>query len=131
MAELGERIAALAASFDAEKQYQHDRWHKLDNDLTPLVNLPERLTREIGKLQGIFEGRLTSVSREFERSMEAAITKALTPIVNDVAELKSRVETLETNRNQLSGAKMFGVWLVQTILAAIVAIVALGKTTHP
>jgi hypothetical protein len=27
--DLGERVASLAASFDALKNYEHERWHKL------------------------------------------------------------------------------------------------------
>lgn len=130
MAELGERMAALAASFEAEKDYQHQRWHKLDNDLTPVVNLPEKLTREIGRLQGIFDGKLSTVSRELERSMEIAIEKALKPVTDDIADIKRRVTLLETSRNQMTGVRMLGVWVVQTVIAAIVAIAALVKLPH-
>lgn len=131
MAELGERIAALVASFEAEKQYQHDRWHKLDQDLTPVVMLPEKLVREIAKLQGTFEGRMNSISKEFERSLVDAIEKALRPVVSDVSDLQSRVNKLEIDGNRLSGVKIFLVWAVQTILAAIVAAVVLVKGQHP
>lgn len=131
MNELRERIAALAASFEAEKGYQHDRWHKLDQDLTPITMLPEKLTREIGRLQGIFDGRLNAASREFERTMEAAIEKALKPVAEDLNDLKVRIGMLETSKNQLTGGQKVVVWVVQTFFAAVVAAVALVKLQHP
>lgn len=120
MSELGERMAALAASFEAEKEYQHERWHKLDNDLTPVIQLPEKLTRDIARMQGLMEGR-----------MEAAIEKAMKPVVDEISSLKTRVGALETSKTQISTARMIAVWVIQTVLAAIVAVVALGKGQHP
>ena len=124
MQELGERIAALAASFESEKEYQHDRWHKLANDLTPLISLPERMTREIGRLHGIFDGKISTLSRDLERSTEATIEKAIKPVTDNVAELRKDVDALKKARAQLSGAKMFGLWLLQCMFSVIAAITA-------
>lgn len=128
MQELGERLAALSASFEAEKTYQHDRWHKLANDLTPLISLPERLTREIGRLHGIIDGKMSTMSREFERSTESTIARAIKPVTDDVAQLRNDVaqvsadvEKLKMARQQWTGAKMFALWLLSTVLAVAAA----------
>jgi hypothetical protein len=107
---LGERIASLAASFEAEKDYSHDRWHKLDNDLTPIINLPTQISRDIAKLEG---------------KLEAKIDGRLSAI-------EARLYAIESQRQQLSGAKQLGVWLIQTLIAAAAAvtgIIAMGR--HP
>jgi hypothetical protein len=116
VSELGERIAALSASFEAEKEYQHERWHKLDNDLTPVVNLPEKLTREIGRLQGIFDGKISTVTREIERSITAAVEKAIEPLNVEVIDLKTRVSALETAQVADKTAKGVLVWFLQSPL---------------
>jgi hypothetical protein len=119
-----ERLAALIASFDAEKGYQHDRWHKLDNDLTPVVNLPERLTREIGKLHGLVEGKITSVSKELERSMEAAIRKAIEPLSEKVKALETEVEDLKAVRAESTVIRKLGDYFLHLVMSAIVAVTA-------
>jgi hypothetical protein len=121
MYELGERIASLTASFEAEKDYQHDRWHKLANDITPLLNLPERLTREVGRLHGIMDGKISTMSRDFERSTEATIEKAIAPIVQDVSRLREDVENLKLARQRWTGARIFGLWLLSTMLSIAAA----------
>lgn len=135
--DLGERLAALTASFEAEKDYQHDRWHKLDNDLTPVVNMPERLVREMGKIQGIFESKISAVSKELERSMEHAIGRAVKPVTDDVtglkseiAELRKEIEALKTARNQLTGAKIVILWLVQTIVTIVGSVGITQRIAH-
>lgn len=135
----GERIAALAASFEAEKNYQHERWHKLDNDLTPVVNLPEKLTRDIGKLQGLFEGRINAVSQEVARATEAAIEKALRPVTADIRKITDRLDghdgdigDLKAFRDRWTGAKVAILIIGQALLNAIVAIgavISVGR--HP
>jgi hypothetical protein len=119
--ELGERIAALTASFEAEKDYQHDRWHKLANDLTPLSSLPERLTREVGRLHGLIDGKMSTLSRDFERSTEATIARAVEPIARDVLQLREDVENLKQERQRWTGARIFALWLLSTVLSIAAA----------
>jgi seryl-tRNA synthetase len=119
---LGERIAGVEAAFERFERYERERWHKQDNDLTPLLQLPERLTREIGKLQGMVEGRINSVSKDIDRSIAAAIKDALQPLSQDMVELKAKVDELERQRNVLTGAKMTGVFIIQTLLAILTAL---------
>ena len=128
----GERIAGLSAQFDAFEKYEHERWHKLNNDLTPLMQLPEKLTREIGRMQGTFDGRIASVLKEIERTMEAAIEKAIKPISDEVAELKRDVDALKSKSLQETGAKNLAVWFLQSplvgwIAAGVLAFVAWWK----
>ena len=47
---LGERISSVEATLGALEKYEHERWHKLSNDLQPLVALPEKITRDIAKM---------------------------------------------------------------------------------
>lgn len=129
---IGERVSSIEATLDALEKYEHERWHRLSNDLQPLVQIPERLAREIGKMQGIFDGKINSVSKEIERSIMAAIEKAIQPMGAEIAELRGEVETLKTEHRQMTGARRLGVWMLQTIIAAIsavVAVLALGR--HP
>lgn len=124
--QLGERMAALEASFNASNEYQHERWHRLANDLQPIIALPERITRDVAKMQGLFEGKITSVAKEIDRSITAAIEKALKPVNDDITALKNEVAALQAKQNAWTGAKMLAVWVIQTAIAAVVAVVALG-----
>jgi hypothetical protein len=93
----GERISRLEAKFDAYEQYSHERWHQLANDLQPMVGLPLQLTRDLAKMEG---------------KLEAKIDGRLSAI-------ETRLLAIEQQRQQMTGAKQFGVWLVQTILTTI------------
>lgn len=129
---VGERVAGIDARLGAFEKYTHERWHALNNDLTPLMQLPERMTRDVGKLQGLVDGKITSLSAELQRSMKAAIDEALKPVIAEVAELKIDVDSLKLKSNQMGGAKMLGVFIIQTIIAAATAVggvLALGR--HP
>jgi predicted RNase H-like nuclease (RuvC/YqgF family) len=128
---VGERLAGVEARLEAFDRYTHERWHGLNNDLQVLLALPERLTREVGKLQGIIDGRIASVSKDVERSMEAAISKALKPVTDDVTELKAEVEglrkeieALKTSKQQWTGARIAVTLIVQTVIAAVAATAA-------
>lgn len=126
---VGERVAAIDARFEAFERYTHDRWHKLNNDLTPIVNLPSQMARDMGKMEGRFNGQINAVTREVERSITAAVEKAIGPVAAELADLKSDVETLKAGRAQITGAKMLAVFMVQTIIAALTAlggVLALG-----
>lgn len=128
--DVGERIAALSASFEAEKNYQHDRWHKQDNDLQALMSLPERLTREIGRLHGLVDGKVSAISKELERSMEAAIRKAIEPLSEKVKALESEVESLKGSRTEtttLRKAADYVAHLVMSVVVAVCAVLALRK----
>lgn len=135
--DVGERLARVEARLEASDDYAHERWHKLNNDLQPLMNLPERLARDMGKMQGLFDGKLGSVTKELERSMEAAISKALVPVTDDVsglqrevADLRKEIEALKTARNQLTGAKIVILWLVQTIVTTAGSVGITQRIAH-
>jgi hypothetical protein len=102
-APIGERISSMEATLEGMRTYQHDRWHKLDNDLTPLINLPNQIGRDIAKLEG---------------KLEAKIDGRLVAI-------EIRLSAIEAQRQQLTGAKQLGVWLIQTAMAAVAAVLAL------
>ena len=130
MTDLGQRIASLEATVSALEKYEHERWHKLANDLQPLVSLPEKMTREVGRMQGTFNGQIASMSKEIERSITAAVERAIEPIHVDMSAIRSRVSALENNQSQLTGAKGVMIWIVQTVIAAVAAIVAVFAYMH-
>lgn len=115
MAELGERVAALDARFESFERYEHDRWHKLANDLQPLIGLPVQMARDIGKLEG-----------SLERTVAEAVGKAVQPVSDEVAALRADVEALKASSHQFSGARMLAVWFIQTVVAAAAAL-GVGK----
>jgi hypothetical protein len=96
----GERIAGLEAQFRGYEKYSHERWHDLNNTLQPLIGLPALMARDLAKM----EGRL-----------EAKIDGRLSAI-------ESRLFSIESQRQQLSGAKQLGVWMLQTVFAVIAAV---------
>ena len=110
---VGERLSGLEATVGALQQYEHERWHKLDNDLSPLTLLPAQLARDLAKM----EGRL-------ESTLDRALEKELAPIIKDVADLKIDVASLKSKSQQMTGVRKFGEWLAQTVISAIVAIAA-------
>lgn len=115
MQELSVKVAQLDERLQAFDKYEHERWHRLNNDLTPLIQLPERMTRELGKLHGIMDGKISTMQRDFERSIEAAIEKAIAP-------LRADVENLKLARQRWTGARVFGLWLLSTIIAIVAAV---------
>jgi hypothetical protein len=121
----GERIAALAASFDAFETYEHERWHKLNNDLTPLVNLPNQMARDLGKMEGRFRGEIKAATDNFERIVNDAVARAVGPVNDKVATLEAKVEVLEIAHEQQTGAKNLAAWLIQSPLFAWIAAAAL------
>lgn len=102
--QLGERLSGLEAKFDSFERYEHDRWHKLANDLQPLIGLPVQMARDIGKLQGGFDGRIGTITKEIERSITAAVEKAIEPVNQDIAALKSDVDLLMSAKHKQDGA---------------------------
>lgn len=97
---VGERVSGLEAKFIGYEKYSHERWHDLNNTLQPLVGLPMEMARDIAKLEG---------------KLEAKIDGRLSAI-------ETRLSSIETQRQQLSGAKQLGVWLIQTLFAVIAAV---------
>lgn len=124
MAEVGERVAELTGRFEQFEKYEHDRWHKLNNDLQPLAVLPERLAIELGRLEGIFSGRLSSMEKDFEKQLASTIEKALRPITSDIAGLKTEVEALKLSSGKHSAIRSFAFSAVQLIISVIAAIAA-------
>lgn len=116
--QLGERLSGLEAKVEGMDRYAHDKWHDLNNTLQPLVNLPLQLTRDIAKMQGTFDGRIATISKEIERSITAAVEKAIEPVNADIAVLKTDVETLKAAKLQEDGAR--------SVIATILKSPALG-----
>lgn len=100
---IGERISGLEAQFGAYERYSHERWHQLQNDLQPIVGLPMQLARDIAKLEGKLEAKLDG----------------------RLVAIEMRLSAIEAQRQQLTGARQLGVWLVQTVLAAVAVMAAL------
>lgn len=113
----GERVASLAASFEAEKNYQHERWHKLDNDLTPIVNLP----RDLAKMEGRLRGEMSTYATGFERAVSKAIEKALSPINEELGKIRGDVDDLKGwRREQTSERGLLKMLLQSPILMYLV-----------
>jgi hypothetical protein len=96
----GERISRLEAMFVAYEKYSHERWHDLNNDLQLIVGLPLQLTRDLAKMEGKLESKMDG----------------------RLAAIEMRLSAIEQQRQQVTGAKQLGVWLVQTLFAAIAAV---------
>jgi hypothetical protein len=99
----GERIAGLEAKFDSYERYSHDRWHDLNNTLQPIVGLPVQMARDIAKLEAKLEAKLDG----------------------RLAGIENRLTAIEEQRQQLTGAKQLGVWLVQTFVSILAVLAAL------
>jgi predicted nuclease with TOPRIM domain len=117
MADLGERTAAVEAVVKELQQYERDRWHKLDNDLQTIFNLPREITRDLAKLE-----------ERLEAMVDKAVERALGPVISnhgklsaEVDSLKDRLSELEGKGHQLTGQQRLGHFLIQTILATILA----------
>lgn len=91
----GERMAALEARFESFEKYSHDRWHDLNNSLQPIMMLPERITRDIAKIQGTLESRVNEVGRGIDATVLIAVKDALSPVSQELMELKAKVSVLE------------------------------------
>lgn len=96
----GERIAKLEAMVSGLQQYERERWHKLDNDLTPVVNLPLQLTRDIAKLEARIDAKIDG----------------------RLAAIEARLTAIEGQKRELTGAQKLLVWFVQTAISAVAAI---------
>src|SRR5687767_9941975 len=114
--QLGERISGLEAKVDGMDRYAHEKWHDLNNTLQPLALLPEKMTRDIAKMQGSFQGQINSVSKDIERTITSAIENAIMPINKAVTDLDSRVSALEKQHEQETGAKNLLSWFLQSPL---------------
>lgn len=138
---IGERVAALTALQEAETKYQHDRWHNLDNKLQPVVLLPEKLAREIGKLHGVIDTRIGAISKDFEKSIEAAIAKAndqhreeLKKAVKRIDDHDDDIRDLQDNQLKFTTTKIIVFWLLQSVVSiagAVGAVYAIFEGKHP
>lgn len=119
--DIGERLAAIEASLATAAKYERDRWHKLDNDLQPISMLPEKLTRELGKLQEAFRGEIKAAINEVEQGYASS----LAPVLRDVEALKGDVEILKGAAGVFKILKspflggLLG-WIATAVIAAIV-----------
>jgi hypothetical protein len=120
MDDLGQRVAAIGARFEAFEQYSHERWHSLSNDLQPLVQLPTVFARDFAMLEGRLAGNI-------EAAVAKAIDKALAPVNQDIAKLQAEVAALGSEKQRMTGARLFGIWFVQTAIAAMAAIIAVTR----
>ena len=102
-ANIGERVAAIDARFEAFEKYSHQKWHDLGNDLQPVVLLPAQIARVFAQLQGHVDGKIGIFTKEIERSIEAAVEKAIAPVSDRVAALESKVDSLEDARQRQAG----------------------------
>lgn len=124
MLDIGERVAELSGKFEVFEKYEHDRWHKLNNDLTPLVQLPERLARDMGRLEGLQSGKLSTMAKEFEIALKEAITQALEPVGKELASLRTDVDELKVSAGKNSAVRQLGMWFVQTLISVGAALAA-------
>ena len=99
----GEKLAALSASFSGFERYNHERWHQLNNDLQPLMGLPVQMARDIAKLEGKIEAKMDG----------------------RLLAIENRLTAIEAQRQQLTGAKMLFVWLIQVLLSALAVLAAI------
>lgn len=91
----GERLAAVEASLNALVGYEHERWHKLNNDLQPIMLMPAQVARDIGRLEGHINGRIESAIKDFGKEIDAAIE----PIRRDVDNLKTQMTEINSARS--------------------------------
>jgi len=132
----GERLSSLEAKFDGFERYEHERWHALNNTLQPLVGLPLQLTRDIAKIQGTFDGRIAGITKEIERSITAAVEKAIEPVNADIVALKAAVKVLEGAKSKDEGARgviasILNSRLLAWLLAVLGAAWAVLSGKHP
>lgn len=127
---VGERVASLQGRFEAFEGYEHDRWHKLNNDLMPIIALPEKLAREMGRLEGIQSGRLSAISKEFEATLKEAITQALEPVSKELINLRTDVDELKLGAGKNSVVRQLGLWVVQTLISIAAALAAVLSVKH-
>jgi hypothetical protein len=99
----GEKLAALAASFEGFERYNHERWHQLNNDLQPLIGLPVQMARDIAKLEGKIEAKMDG----------------------RLLAIENRLTAIEGQRRELTGAQKLTVWIIQTIISALAVLVAI------
>jgi polyhydroxyalkanoate synthesis regulator phasin len=110
---VGERISGLEATVASMDSYSHERWHKLANDMVPMLALPERLTRDVAKIDAKVEVRINAVAKEMERAVLAAIKEAIAPIKAEMVELRTDVDALKAQSNKLTGAKLLLVFIMR------------------
>lgn len=97
--------------------YEHERWHKLANDLQPIMSLPREMGKELGRLEG-----------KFETAIGKAVESAIKPIAEDVAMLKRDVEALKIADSKRVGQQTVWKSILQSpIIGGIIgALIALG-----
>jgi hypothetical protein len=117
---LGERLSGLEATVASMDKYAHSKWHDLNNTLQPLTGLPLQLSREIAKMQGTFDGRMSAITRDMERSITAAVEKAIEPVNTEIATLKAKVEALEQANFQEAGAKGLAAAIMRSPIVSVV-----------
>lgn len=129
---LGERISSLEATVASSDKYAHERWHKLDNDLSPITLLPAQIARDLGKMEGRIQGKIGSITEDMERKIADAVARAVAPVRDDVCELKTEVsaqqidiDALKLDLSRWTGARLLLAYIVGVLVAAASALAGL------
>ena len=118
MAEVGERLASLEASFKSFEKYSHERWHDLSNDLTPVVNMPGQIARDIGKLEGRIDGKISSAVENITKSVRGDIEK----LERRIDGHEDQITGIKLWQSRWTAGKVTTLVIGQALLNAIVAI---------
>lgn len=96
---VGERLAAIETSIKMMQDYEKEHWHKLNNDLTPIMMLPDKLQREL-------------------KTSLAPLVKDIEQLQKDVTILKGSAEFMRMLKSPFLASILSAVVTVALILIA-------------